>query len=188
MGFTSEGERRSSRINSPRLGQRLDQVGPRLHKVVVHPPAAGNPTRATFSGSLESEQADDISCIGVEDLLVSRVGRCPDGLRWCDLREVLDVCEDARVAVLHPTQLANIRGDAGVDEDNVLAGVGVNGESANDDEAAAGVELAREVLEDGAKGWEGERVTVDATVWNIQACESGKGALKGDNRVSVPLK
>lgn len=76
----------------------------------------------------------------MEDLLVRRISwgaNRPSPLRCT---EIFDVREDLRTAVLQsftlpPTQIANMRGHAGVDDNVFFGGVFVNADSAEHEES-----------------------------------------------------
>lgn len=76
-------------------------------------------------------------------LLVGGIRRAADQPGVVRLGEVLDVREDAPVRVLQRARRGDVGGDPGVEEDVVEARVGVNGDPAEDEEPAPGVELVR---------------------------------------------
>lgn len=99
----------------------------------------------------------------MEDLLVRSVRRAPDNALTSRRRgQVLDMGQDyvgrfpIYLGVLPAAHWGNVRGDAGVDRDVVLTGVGLYAEAADDKEAVARVQFIGQATEFGVEVWQGK--------------------------------
>jgi hypothetical protein len=122
----------------------------------------------------ERKQGNDIPRIRVKDLLLRRVRRRADAPRVDLGGQVLDVREDdvgglaIVLRVLARAERRDVRGQTGVDDDVLLARVLVHGDAADDLEAVAVVDVARDGAQGGVEVGEGEGLLGDLAEGLVQ--------------------
>ena len=126
-------------VKRPWLGKSLDQVRPRLSELIVQVPSTADPRRPPRCTSLERKKCNDVSSICVIHLLIGRVGRSPKPLVEVCLPEVFYVRENTIRCILDTAQVCDVRGDACIDDQVFLAGVGRDGDAAENKKTATGV-------------------------------------------------
>ena len=164
-------------IKRPLLRQGVDQIRPRRRQLIIHSPAAGQLALPALRGRAERKQRDDIPRVGVEHLLIGRVGRGADALPVpLVAAEVLDVVQHdvgrlaVELVVLAPAQRRDVRRDAGVDDEVFFPGVLVDGEAAEDLEAVAEVEFPGDGAQFRVQGGQGEGVLADVADGFVECC------------------
>lgn len=106
-------------------------------------PAAGQEALAAFFGLAQGKESNHIASIGVENLLVGRVRRRSNLMRVNLLAEVLDVRENdiswlpVVLVILAATDGGDVRCNAGVDYDVLLASVLIDWYALDDFETVA---------------------------------------------------
>lgn len=141
---------------------------------VVHIPAAGEITLASFGCRAQAKKRDNISSVGVEDLLVGRVGWSSDLVFIGTAADVFDVRNHRRSSILQTrvllaaTNVADVGTNARVDDDVVFARIIIDTQTTKDHEASASVNLFGQIPQDRVKGRQRESGLVDVSPWLVQ--------------------
>ena len=142
---------------------------------VIDIPAAGEITLASFGCRAQAEKRDDIPSVGVEDLLIGRVGWGSDLVFIGTAADVLDVGNHRRSPILQTcvlltaTNVADVGTNSRVDDDVVFARIIIDTQTTKNNKASTTVNLFGQIPQDRVKGRQRESGLADVSPWLVQS-------------------
>lgn len=134
-------------IKWPILRQSMNQTRTLPCQDIIDQPTTSDIALAALDRRVKANQGDNIAAISMENLFISRIGRCPYIRSIFSARQILDMRNHQGLAVsevrvlLAATEISHVGRDAAIDDDVLFAGVSVYVEAAEDEEASSCVEV-----------------------------------------------